>query len=71
MKRIVKSTISFYRLLIEHSLKPYEASPQHLLKRMLLPLCGQFNSLIKHGTKNDAWNVIQGFANECKILKHD
>ncbi len=71
MKKIVKSTISFYRLLIEHSLKPYEPSPQHLLKRMLLPLCEQFNILVKHSTKNDAWNIIQGFSTECQTLKQE
>ena len=69
MNKIVKSTISFHRLLIEHSLKPYEPTPQHILKRMLLPLCKHFNEIIDKGTKNDTWNVIKGFSKECEILE--
>jgi len=69
VKKIVKSTISFYRLLLEHSLRPYEPSPQHVLKRMLLPLCRNFSILPERGTKNDCWELIQGFADECEALR--
>ena len=66
MKKNVKSTISFFRLLIEHSQREYEPSPEHILKRMLLPLYCAFSEIAGNGTKNDAWEVIQGFSKECK-----
>ena len=68
MKKGVKSTISFFRLLIEHGQKEYEPSPEHVLKRMLLPLCRNFREIVEKGTKNDAWCVIEGFLKECKKL---
>ncbi len=66
MKKIVKSTISFFRLLIEHSQREYEPSPEHILKRMLKPLCRNLSEIMEKGTKNDAWEIIEGFARECK-----
>jgi len=69
MKKNIKSTISFFRLLIEHSQKEYEPSPEHILKRMLLPLCRHFGEIMENGTKNDAWDIIEGFVGECKKLK--
>jgi len=57
MKKNVKATISFFRLLIEHT-----------LKRMLLPLCRNFSEIAKEGTKNDAWDAIQSFSQECRKL---
>lgn len=66
MKKVVKSTISFFRLLIEHSQREYEPSPEHILRRMLKPLCHNFSEIVEKGTKNDAWEIIEGFARECK-----
>ena len=69
MKKNVKSTISFFRLLIEHAQKEYEPSPEHVLKRMLLPLCRHFSETVENGTKNDAWDIIEGFTRECMKAK--
>lgn len=69
MKKHVKSTVSFFRLLIEHSQRDYEPSPEHLLKRMLLPLCDHLAEIACEGTKNDAWDTIEGFAKECQRLE--
>ncbi|MBU1660246.1 MAG: hypothetical protein KKD28_02090 [Chloroflexi bacterium] len=69
MKKNVKSTISFFRLLVEHSHRDYEPSPQHVLKRMLLPLCDHLTEIVEDGTKNDAWDVVEGFVRECRGLK--
>lgn len=69
MKKNVKSTISFFRLLIEHSQRPYEPSPEHILKRMLWPLCRGLSEIVENGTKNDAWDVVEGFARECAKLR--
>jgi hypothetical protein len=66
VKKVVKSTISFFRLLIEHSQREYEPSPTHILKRILKPLCRNFSEIVEKGTKNDAWETIEGFARECK-----
>lgn len=66
MKKNVKSTISFFRLLIEHSQREYEPSPEHILRRMLAPLCCSFSEIVKGGTKNDAWDIVQGFSQECQ-----
>ena len=66
MKKVVKSTISFFRLLIEHSQREYEPSPEHILKRMLKPLRHNFSEIVERGTRNDAWEVIEGFAQECR-----
>jgi hypothetical protein len=66
VKKNVKSAISFFRLLIEHSQREYEPSPEHILKRMLLPLCRAFAEIVESGTKNDAWEVIRGFSRECQ-----
>lgn len=68
MKKNVKSTISFFRLLIEHSQRDYEPSPEHVLKRMLLPLCDHLTQIVEEGTKNDAWDVIEGFVRACHRL---
>ena len=69
MKKNVKSTVSFFRLLIEHSQRPYEPSPEHILKRMLLALCHGLSEIVESGTKNDAWEVVEGFAKECRKLE--
>jgi hypothetical protein len=66
MKKVVKSTISFVRLLIEHGQGEYEPSPEHILKRMLRPLCRNLSEIAEKGTKNDAWEIMEGFARECK-----
>jgi hypothetical protein len=71
VKKNAKSTISFFRLLIEHSQRPYEPSPEHILKRMLWPLCRGLSEIVARGTKNDAWEVVEGFATECRQLKDE
>lgn len=69
MNKNVKSTVSFFRLLIEHSQRDYEPSPEHVLKRMLLPLCEHLTEIVEDGMKNDAWDAIEGFAQVCRTLE--
>jgi len=57
-----------FRVLVDHSLKPYEPSPDHILERMIVPLCQDFARIRKKGTKNDAWMLLQGFEIECNRL---
>ena len=68
MKKNVKSTISYFKLLIKHSQKPYEPSPEHILKRMLIPICQSINEIRDSGTRNDACDLVEGFAKECMRL---
>ncbi len=65
MKNFVKRTIGHYRALLEHSLKRREPSPEHILKRLVIPLCQDFNYILQEGTKNDAWIALEGISREC------
>lgn len=69
MKKLVKDTIGHFRVLVEHSLREYEPSPGHILKRMIKPLCRDISRLKANGTKNDAWEVVEGFSQVCKCIK--
>jgi len=42
-----------------------------IVKRMLLPLCRGFSEIVATGTKNDAWEAIDGFAQECRKLRSE
>lgn len=66
MKNIVKDTVGHFRVLIEHSMKDYESAPPHILKRMVRPLCRDISRLLKEGTKNDSWLVLEEFSRECQ-----
>ena len=68
MKRIVARTLGHFRILVDHSMKPYEPSPDHILERMIVPLCHDFALILKKGTKNDGWHLLHGFEKECKRL---
>lgn len=71
MNRIVKRTLGHFKILIEHSLRPYEPTPQHILKRMIMPICQDVRTMQTKGTKNDSWDFLQGLGEECKaILNH-
>lgn len=59
------------KVMVKHSQRPYEPSPVHILKRMVKPLCRDFE-LLEEGTKNDTWQVIEGFSKVCsKALRED
>jgi len=71
LNRIVKRTLGHFKILIEHSLRPYEPTPQHILKRMIMPICQDVRTMQTKGTKNDSWDLLQGLGEECKaILTH-
>lgn len=71
MKQIVKRAVGHFRVLIDHALKPYEPSPEHVLKRMVHPLCQDIRDVLEKGTKNDAWEVMEGFSRECARISSD
>jgi len=70
MKQIVKRTIGHFGVLIDHTLRPYEPSPEHVLERMVYPLCRDMHDVLDRGTKNDAEDVIEGFSRECTRISH-
>lgn len=69
MKKIVRDSIGHFEVLIEHSQRPYEPSPRHVLKRMVRPLCRDFSKLLERGTRNDAWEAIAGFLKACNRIE--
>jgi hypothetical protein len=70
MKQVVKRTIGHFGVLIDHALRPYEPSPEHVLRRMVHPLCQDVRDILDNGTKNDAWEVMEGFSRECARVSH-
>lgn len=68
MKNFVKDTIGHFEVLIDHTTREYEVSPKHVLERMIQPLCKDFSKVLIQGTKNDAWQVLQGFSEACKEI---
>jgi len=57
-------------VLADHSLRPYEPSPEHILRRMIIPLCEDVRLIIERGTRNDSWDLLQGVSKECgRILR--
>ena len=35
---------------------------------MLIPICESMSEIRDSGTRNDAWNLVEGFAKECRRL---
>ncbi len=68
MNKIVKRALGHFKVLIEHSLRPYEPSPEHILKRMVKPLCQDVSAMQKKGTRNDSWEFLQGLAEACRVI---
>lgn len=72
MKKIVRDTIGHFEVLVRHSQREYEPSPEHILKRMVRPLCRDFSKLLAKGTKNDSWQAIEGLSRVCaRVMKGD
>jgi len=68
MKNIVKDAVGHFKVLMEHSQREYEPHPIHVLKRMVVPLCHDFEQIIKQGTKSDAWQTLEAIVRECHKL---
>lgn len=66
MKPEVKRAIGHFAVLVDHSLRPYEPAPQHVLHRMIRPLCRDVGEVLQHGTKNDAWQILVGIVEDCR-----
>ncbi len=69
--RNIKRILGHFSNLAEHTLRPYEPTPIHLKKRLLIPFCEDIMDLLKTGTKNDYQEAFTGISEICKkmILK--
>jgi hypothetical protein len=68
-KPFVKDAVGHFRNLLIHSTREYEPSPEHILKRLLKPLCLDLDDIAKKGTANDAWETLISFQKECTKIK--
>lgn len=64
-KPFVKDAAGHFRNLIAHSVREYEPSPEHVLKRLLRPLCEDISRILDQGTAADAKEVVELFSREC------
>lgn len=51
MKHFVKEAVGHFKVLMDHSLRDYEPYPVHVLKRMVVPLCQDFERILDQGIK--------------------
>ena len=68
-KPFVKDAVGHFRNLLIHSTREYEPSPEHILKRLLRPLCLDIDHIIKKGTARDAKETLTLFQKECKKVE--
>lgn len=68
MKQTVKETIGHFKVLLDHATRQYEPSAEHVLKRLIRPLCRDLKQVQDAGTKNDGWQIIEGFSTACAKL---
>lgn len=69
MKILSKRTIGHFRVLLDPCGRRKEPSPEHILERIVSPLCQDFSHVLREGTKNDAWQILEEFVNECQKFK--
>ena len=69
LKKISKDVVAIFKVLLDHSTRDYEPSPTHVLKRMVRPLCRELELVMQKGTKNEAWDILEGFSKTCKTMK--
>ncbi len=67
-KPFVKDAAGHFRNLILHSLREYEPSPEHLLKRLVQPLCADIGRILEKGMAKDAQETLILIQRECKRL---
>jgi len=65
-KPFVKDAAGHFRNLIAHSLREYEPSREHVLKRLIKPLCEDISRILDEGTAVDAKEAAELLSKECK-----
>ncbi len=68
-KPFVKGAVGHFRNILIHSTREYEPSTEHVLKRLLKPLCQDLNYIIEKGTMRDAKEKLILFQKECKKIE--
>jgi hypothetical protein len=68
MRPPVRRAIGHFRVLVDHALRLREPSQEHILHRMVMPLCADLYEVLEDGTRNDAWEVLEGFSQECQRI---
>jgi len=67
-ERWVKRAVGHFNNLLAHSLKPYEPTPEHLRKRLLIPLCKDIQEILRVGTTNDIKEALHQFSKVCQRI---
>lgn len=67
----IKRILGHFKNLVTHTTRPYDPSPSHLKKRLILPLCEDITLLIEKGNKNDYEKALSGISKICKQLSHN
>lgn len=62
----IKRVLGHFENLAKHTTRPYEPTPSHLKKRLLLPFCSDLTNLLEKGTKNDFEIALTGISKICK-----
>lgn len=65
-KPFVKDAAAHFRNLIAHSLREHEPSHEHILKRLIRPLCEDMSRILDEGTAADAKEAAELISKECK-----
>ncbi len=64
-KPYVKDAAGHFRNLIIHSLREYEPTPEHTLRRLIQPLCRDIERILERGTARDAHEALTLLHKEC------
>jgi len=64
-KPFVKDAAGHFRNLIAHSLREHEPSHEHILKRLIKPLCEDISRILDEGTAADAKQAVELLSKEC------
>jgi len=65
-KPFVKDAAGHFRSLIAHSLREHEPSHEHILERLIRPLCEDISRILDEGTAADAKEAAELVTKECE-----
>ena len=65
-KPFVKDAAGHFRSLIAHSLREHEPSHEHILERLIRPLCEDISRILDEGTAADAKEAAELLSREYK-----
>ncbi|MHA1364148.1 MAG: hypothetical protein ACTSP1_16725 [Candidatus Freyarchaeota archaeon] len=68
-KPFVKDAAAHFRNLLSHLTREYEPTSEHVLKRLLRPLCRDLKRIIERGTAEDVWETVNRLREECEKVE--